>query len=391
MNAAERAVLGAIGRRVQIGRLTVRMPDGKRRRFGGRIPGPEAVVDLHSPALLRRLASLGAIGLADGYIAGDFDTEDLADVIELAALHLEPTGAPLMRGPIERIGRSIWRRLGDAAAPRGPIRDIVQHYDLGNEFYEAWLDPTMTYSSGVFVEPSASLEDAQREKYRRLAEATGIEHGDTVLEIGSGWGGFAVYAAETLGADVTTLTVSREQHDHVLKLVADRGLSDRIDARLEDFEQARGSFDRVVSIEMIESLPQRRWEPYFRVLADRVRPGGSIGLQIIVVADHHWRTSNADPDFIRRYVFPGGQVPSAAVLRGLARRHRLRWVEDHGYGASYALTLASWLATFDREWPRIRAMGFDESFRRMWRYYLSYTQGGFRAGRVDVRQIVLAG
>jgi len=389
VNTLDGAILRAIFGRIRLGELQMTMPDGTVERFRGRMPGPSASIDLHHTLLLRRLVTLGAIGLADGYIAGDFDSPDLASLIELATLHLEPSAALRIPAPLDRSWRALWRVLGDTAAPRGPLRDIVHHYDLGNEFYGVWLDPTMTYSSAVFADGSMSLEDAQREKNRRLAEAMGIQPGDRVLEIGSGWGGFAAYAAGSLGANVTTVTTSREQHDYVRKMIADQGLTNLVDARLQDFEVVRGTFDKVVSIEMIESIPQRRWDPYFRVLADRTRPGGTIGLQIIVVADRHWRTSNENPDFIRRYVFPGGQVPAPMILRDLARRHGLRWIEDHGYGASYARTLAAWLENFDHGWPRIAAMGFDEPFRRMWRYYLSYTQGGFRAGRVDVRQIVL--
>ena len=234
-----------------------------------------------------------------------------------------------------------------------------------------------------------SLEEAQVEKYRRLAEATGLRAGDHVLEIGCGWGGFAVYAAEELGCRVTAITVSREQFDHVRKVVADRGLTDRVEPRLEDFRATRGAFDRIVSIEMIESIPQQLWAPYFAQLHDLTKPGGTIGLQVITVADRHWASSDANPDFVRRYVFPGGQVPSPTVLRGLARSHDLRWVEDHGYGASYARTLGAWGAAFDAHEREVTALGFDEPFRRMWRYYLAYCEGGFRAGRVDVEQIVL--
>jgi cyclopropane-fatty-acyl-phospholipid synthase len=383
------AILDIVGTRLRTGTLEVALPDGNTRVYRGRTPGPLAQVTLHDTKLLRRVATLGAIGLADGYVSGDFDTDDLARLIELGALHLERDNAIHVPRALARLGRSVWHTLGNAAAPRGPLPDTISHYDVGNAFFALWLDPTMTYSSAVFTHEDMTLEDAQREKYRRLAEATGLRAGDHVLEIGCGWGGFAVYAAEELGCLVTAITVSREQFDHVRKLVADRGLADRIEPRLEDFRATDGAFDHVVSIEMIESIPQSLWAPYFRQLHDLTKPGGTIGLQVITVADRHWATSDANPDFIRRYVFPGGQVPAPMVLRELARRHALRWVEDHGYGASYARTLATWGAAFEAHEPEIADMGFDEPFRRMWRYYLAYCEGGFRAGRVDVTQIVL--
>jgi cyclopropane-fatty-acyl-phospholipid synthase len=266
----------------------------------------------------------------------------------------------------------------------------VQHYDLGNDFYALWLDPSMTYSSAVFPREEMTLEEAQREKYRRLAAAIGLRPGEHVLEIGCGWGGFAAYAAGELGCRVTAITVSKEQFDHVGKLMADRGLADLVETRLQDFRDVDGAFDRIVSIEMVESIPQSLWAPYFRRLHDLSRPGGTIGLQVITVADHHWRSSDENPDFIRRYVFPGGQVPAQKVVRDLARVHGLSWVDDRGYGQSYARTLGTWGRNFDLNVPAVRDHGFDERFIRMWRYYLAYCEGGFRAGRADVRQIVLA-
>lgn len=389
MSALDRWILEAVGRRIRCGRLTVDLPGGERRTFTGRDPGPRAEIRLYDARVLRRLATLGGIALADGYVAGDLDSPDLASAIELAALHLEPERRPKIPAGLDRAGRAIWRRLGNATSPRGPLKDIVQHYNLGNDFYALWLDPTMTYSSALFSRQDMTLEEAQREKYRRLAEAAGLRPGDEVLEIGSGWGGFAVYAAEELGCRITATTVSKQQLTYVEKLVAERGLADRIEVRLEDFRDTRGAFDHVVSIEMIESIPRALWDPYFRQLARLTRPGGSIGLEVIVVADRHWRASNESPDFSRRYIFPGGQLPAPMVLRGLARRHGLRWVEDHGYGASYARTLRSWHENFDANADAISELGFDERFRRMWRYYLSYCEGSFRAGRIDVRQIVL--
>lgn len=320
------ALIELLGRRVRSGRLTVELPGGARREYGTARPGPNARIVLHDTKLLRRVATLGAIGLADGYIEGEFDSPDLAAVIELGAMHLEPSGSGRVPGIVDRAGRAIWRRLGRASAPRGPLRDVVQHYDLGNDFYGLWLDPTMTYSSAVFADGDVTLEQAQWEKYRRLAEATGLRRGDRVLDIGCGWGGFAMYAAEQLGSHVTAITVSKQQFDHVGKLVTDRGLAGMVETRLQDFRDAEGFFDRIVSIEMIESIPRTMWARYFRSLRDLTRPGGTIGLQVITVADHHWRTSDANPDFIRRYVFPGGQVPAPMVLRDLARAHDLSWV-----------------------------------------------------------------
>jgi cyclopropane-fatty-acyl-phospholipid synthase len=265
----------------------------------------------------------------------------------------------------------------------------VQHYDLGNDFYAAWLDETMTYSSGLFSRDGMNLADAQREKYRSLAAMAGVRPGDRVLEIGSGWGGLAVFLAGELQCQVTTVTISAEQHDYVEKLVAELGLADRVDARLQDFRAVDGTYDRILSVEMMESIPKQLWTPFVEQLRRRVDARGSVGLQLIVVADHHWRESDEHPDFVRRYIFPGGQVPALGVLRALAARHGLAWRGDDAFGVSYAKTLAAWLERCDAAWPRIAEMGFDERFRRMWRYYLAYCGAGFASGRTDVRQIVL--
>lgn len=389
MSILERRILETVVGRLRCGRLLVRYPDGSRRAFAGHLPGPQAEIDLRDWRLVRRLARTGAIGLADGWIAGDFDSPDLPSLIELAALHLEPEHRPRVPEPLERFGRAAWRTLGRATSPRGPVRTTVEHYDLGNEFFEAWLDRSMTYSSAVFARDDMTLEEAQREKYRRIAEIAALREDLPVLEIGSGWGGFAAYAAGELGCRVTTVTDSREQAVWVEKLLAERGLHDRVDVRVEDFSETPGTYGAIVSIEMIESIPGPRWPEFFAVLSDRLAPEGRIALQAITVADRHWRSSNENPDFIRRYVFPGGQVPSPDVLRATAAAAGLEWLDDASYGSSYARTLAEWHRRFDAAWPRIAEMGFDERFRRMWEYYLSYCEGGFRCGRVDVSQIAL--
>jgi cyclopropane-fatty-acyl-phospholipid synthase len=387
---AERRILDIVGRRIRAGRLSVTLPDGTARTFEGHHPGPTADVTLYRWRPLRLVTTTGAIGLADAFVRGDYDADDLEAFLELCAMHLEPAYREPVPEWLHRLGRTAWRVLGNPDRTRGPLGDIVQHYDLGNDFYGAWLDDSMTYSSGIFADGGVSLADAQRAKYERLAERARIHPGDDVLEIGSGWGGFAVFLAGEMDCRVRTVTVSKEQHDYVEKLVVEHGLVDRVDARLQDFRTVEGSYDRIVSVEMMESIPQRLWDPYFRQLRQRVRPHGTVGLQLIVVADHHWRDSDEHPDFVRRYIFPGGQVPAPSVLHGLAGHHGLAWCEDTGFGSSYARTLAHWLDRFDAAWPRIAEMGFDERFRRMWRYYLAYCGAGFASGRTDVRQIVLA-
>jgi cyclopropane-fatty-acyl-phospholipid synthase len=388
MTSIDRWLLRRLAGAVRVGRLTVRLPDGATVQAVGADPGPEAALDVRDERFVRRLLGEGAIGLAEAWIEGEIETPDLASLIELAALHLEPGRRPPVPPALQRAIQTTWRAMAGPVS-RGPLRTTVEHYDLGNDFFQPWLDRSMTYSSGVFTDPATTLEEAQAEKYRRIALAAGLTEGMHVLEIGSGWGAFAAYAAGELGCTITTTTVSKEQATWVEDLIDARGLADLVEVRLEDFALTPGTYDAIVSIEMIESIPRMRWPSYFDTLRARLVPGGRIAVQVITVADRHWRSSDANPDFIRRYIFPGSQVPSPAIVRADASAAGLRLVARRGYGASYARTLAGWRHRFEAAWPRIADLGFDERFGRMWRYYLAYCEGGFRAGRTDVSQLVL--
>lgn len=374
---------------IRKGSLRLRWPDGRRETIEGAHAGPHVDVQIHRTGAIRRLATGGGLGLAEAYLDGDFDTDDLPGLIELSARNLDVTTGSKIPLPVAEAVRKLWRHTG-AKEGDGVIKSAIHHYNLGNDFYAAWLDPTMTYSSAIFDGNDASLESAQREKYRRLARGLDIRPGHRVLEIGSGWGGFAHYAAAELGAEVTTVTVSREQATHVEKLMAGNGLADRVDIRLEDFLETRGRFDRIVSIEMIESIPPSRWPEYFATLRERLVPDGRVGLQVITIDDGAWSHYETRPDFIKTYVFPGGQLPSDAILRALADDHHLTWDSASRFGSSYARTLAGWRERFESAWPDIESLGLDSRFRRLWRYYLAYCEGGFRSGRIDVGQIFLS-
>ena len=390
MSRFDEAVLDMIGGSLRLGSLSVLLPDGRERTYRGAAPGPDARLEVRDWRGVRGIVREGSIGLAEGWMAEELDTPDLPTLIELAAHHLEPENRRVPEA-VDRLGKAAWRAIGRAGRLRGPLRTMAEHYDLGNRFFALWLDETMTYSSAYFARDDMTLAEAQREKYRRLAERAAIAPGMRVLETGCGWGSFAVYLATELGCTVTTTTISREQAEHVKTRVGDLGLGDRVQVLLEDFADTTGRFDAIVSVEMIESIPGARWPAYFRALRDRLEPGGRVGLQSIVVGDQHWRSSDGNPDFVRRYIFPGGQVPAPSVLRQRAGEVGLRWREDAWFGRSYARTLATWHRNFDAAWPEIAALGFDRRFQRMWQYYLSYTEGGFRCGHADVGQIVLEG
>lgn len=391
--ATDHLALGLVGRLVRSGRLDVSFPDGARRAFE-RGPGVRADLTVREPGLAGALLSRGANGLAEAWIRGEWETSDLTALLELASRNRDAWLASRLVRAIQRASRAARFVAGErvGARPRslGAVASMPAHYNLGNEFYRLWLDESMTYSSGLFEDPAATLEEAQRAKYERIARVTGLRAGERVLEIGSGWGGFAVYAARELGCHVTTITIAQEQHAHVAGLVRREGLNDRIEVRLQDYRQTTGSFDRIVSVEMIESIEEAQWPTYFRRLHDLVVPGGTVGLQAIVIDDRHWQAYRRHEDFIRTYIFPDSIVPAPSVLRSLARETGLQWGAEHDFGPSYARTLAGWHRRFEDAWPRIAALGFDERFHRMWRFYLSYCEAGFRTGRLGVRQIVLS-
>jgi cyclopropane-fatty-acyl-phospholipid synthase len=273
----------------------------------------------------------------------------------------------------------------------GSRRNIEAHYDLGNAFYAAWLDPSMTYSSGRFQEPDQTLEAAQCAKYAALARLMDLQRGHTVLEVGCGWGGFAAFAAGEVGARVTAITLSREQYDFARRRLFEAGLAEVAEIRLLDYRDVDGQFDRIASIEMFEAVGRAYWPLYFSKLHRALKPGGRAGLQIITIQDDLFADYEARADFIRSYVFPGGSLPSEASLAPVVARAGLQWGATERFGCDYAATLAAWARRFRTAWPDIRrhAPGFDARFRRLWLFYLAYCEAGFRSKRTDVIQLCL--
>ena len=391
--AKSHPVIDAFGRRMQVGRLRVVFPDGASRSFTGATAGPEAEIRFVRPGrLLRRLVSGGDLGFAEGYMDGDFDTPDLFALLRLAAANMEAWEEMLSGSRLYQ----LFQRAVHLARPNsqhGSKRNIAYHYDLGNGFYEAWLDESMTYSAARFETPDQSLEQAQRAKYRSLADYLDLQPGQKLLEIGCGWGGFAEYAAREAGVEVTAVTISQEQHAYAKERIRRAGLEERVEIRFQDYRDIEERFDRVASIEMFEAVGEAYWPLFFEKLRDRLKSGGRAALQIITIDEAAFETYRRGTDFIQRYIFPGGMLPSLEVLKRQTETAGLSWAGHLSFGQDYARTLALWHQRFERAWPRIReaadGKAFDERFRRMWTYYLAYCEAGFRSGRIDVRQIAL--
>jgi cyclopropane-fatty-acyl-phospholipid synthase len=369
-------------RHLEHGRLTVTLPSGARIEHAGTRPGPHGVIELRNNAAFRRVLTHGDVGFAEGYVAGDWTSPDLTALIAVAAenaAHLDRIveGFRLVR---------LWRRLAHFLrrnSATGSRRNIAFHYDLGNDFYRLWLDDSMTYSSAIKLGPGESLERAQHTKLDYVARLLGLTGEEDVLEIGCGWGALAAHIAGACRR-VTGLTLSREQLAFARDAIASRGLEDRVDLRVQDYRDVRGGFDRIVSIEMLEAVGEAFWPVYFERLRDCLKPGGRIVLQAITIRDDRYDAYKRSPDFIQRYIFPGGMLPTQRILVDQAGRAGLAVMASENFGEGYADTLSEWRRRFDAAWQQVAALGFAPDFRRLWNYYLSYCEAGFRTGTIDV-------
>ncbi|WBO23824.1 SAM-dependent methyltransferase [Sphingomonas abietis] len=374
-------------RHLECGRLTVILPSGERIAHVGRLAGPHGVMELRNLRALRRLLTRGDVGFAEGYIAGDWSSPDLTALIAMAAENV----ARLDRTMDGFWPVRLWRRLGHALrrnSASGSRRNIAFHYDLGNDFYRLWLDESMTYSSARRIGPGQSLEAAQAEKLDRIAALLSLGDEDDVLEIGCGWGALAARLARPCRS-VTGLTLSAEQLAYAREQIAAGDLSDKVDLRLQDYREEQARYDRIVSIEMLEAVGEAYWPIYFEKLRACLKPGGRIVLQAITIREDRFDSYKRSPDFIQRHVFPGGMLPTQAILADQAKRAGLAVTASETFGAGYADTLAEWRRRFDAAWPKVAALGFDGDFRRLWDYYLSYCEAGFRTGTIDVGLYVL--
>lgn len=385
--ASARAVFYGL-MQVRGGSIEVELPDGRRFLFGDR--GPiRADMRIRDYGFGRRVLKSGDIGFAEGQIAGEWESDDLPKLLTLLADNAERFMTLLEGSTLGKL--TNWLRHRRRANTRhGAKRNILAHYDLGNRFYEAWLDRTMTYSSARFDKATNDLEAGQIAKYRALAERLALTPGEHVLEIGCGWGGFAEFAAREYGVHVTGLTISNEQLAYATQRMERAGLSDRVTIVSRDYRDIKGQFDKVASIEMFEAVGEEYWPAFFRKIAEVLKPGGRAALQIITIKDELFKHYRSRADFIQRYVFPGGMLASLERLREETAQAGLAWRQVEAFGQSYAETLAEWARRFRARWDDIRAMGFDERFKRLWLFYLGYCEAGFRTGRTNVVQLELA-
>ena len=389
LNDAAARVLLRAATRIRVGRLTVVTPDGRRRAFGDAASDRTAEIRVHDWAAARRLLLHGETGAGDAYMDGQWSSPDLEALIELAALN---RSALAMNGGWWRRPFEVPRRLAHRARRNTKPKareNIAAHYDLGNAFYRLFLDETLTYSCAVFETPDQALADAQRAKYRRIAEGAGLRAGMHVLEIGSGWGGFALYAAGELGCRVTSVTISREQHELARERVREAGLEHLADIQLRDYRDVTGQYDAVVSIEMLEAVGAEYFTTYFEAVDRALRPGGRLSLQVITFPDVAYEAQRRGANWIQTHIFPGGLCPSLAVVERSLHGTRLLLRDARDIGPHYARTLRAWRMRFLANLDAVRAQGFDDRFIRMWEYYLALSEAGFATGITQDHQIVL--
>ena len=376
----------ALLEKLQGGMLEVRLPDGSSRLFGAGEHG--VTLQVHDEAMFSQVLARGDIGLAEAYLDGHWDSPDVTGLLTLLTRN---------RDVLKKAVYGSWRNLIAARVRHwlnnnsraGSKRNIMAHYDLGNDFYKLWLDPSMSYSSALYrAVDGGDLETAQRAKYRRILRRLHAEPGQSVLEVGCGWGGFAEMAVQE-GLRVTGLTLSPSQLEWSQARAQRRGFADLAEFSLTDYRDLRGQYDHVVSIEMFEAVGERFWPSYFQQLERCLKPGGRAAVQTITIANERFGAYRRGTDFIQRHIFPGGMLPSPEVFERRAASADFSVLDRHAFGMDYARTLAHWQGNFEAAWPEIAAQGFDARFRRLWRFYLAYCEAGFRSGATDVYQFLL--
>jgi cyclopropane-fatty-acyl-phospholipid synthase len=380
-------LLDRIDRHLESGGIDVTLPDGSRRRLGFRGEGPAARVELRSWMALVRLGISGSVGWYKAWQLGEWSSPDPVPLFELFSSNGVALGEiGRAKGPARWVN-ALAHRLRDNA-PKQARANIAAHYDLGNDFYSAWLDRTMTYSSARFASADEPLEDAQLRKVHTLLDRLQLAPGSRLLEIGSGWGTLAIEAAKR-GAEVVGLTLSREQKAWADQRIHEAGLSDMIEIRLQDYRHIAEQFDSVASVEMVEAVGQRWWGAYLEGIARNLKPGGRAALQFISMHEALFENYARNADFIQAYIFPGGSLLSERRFETLGKERGLSWEDRQGFGLDYAETLKRWRQRYDAAVAAGKLLGFGESFHNLWRYYLMYCEGGFRGGAIDVAQVTL--
>ena len=381
-------VLGKLTETISAGCITFKLDNGKSIECDSGRHGPRAIIYLHSLKVVKRLLSSGYLGLSEGYINKEWTTPSLSDVFDFGSANMKELDKNLTENFFVSMSNQLVRFL-QKNSRSGSRKNIATHYDLGNDFFKEWLDPTMTYSSALFSNEKEKLNVAQNNKYQRIIDKLNIKTSHNILEIGCGWGGFAEYAALQTGTNITGLTISKEQFEFAVNRIKENKLAQNVSILLQDYRDVVGRFDRIISIEMLEAVGESYWPTYFKTISDRLKKNGAAMIQVITVPDDYFDYYRNSMDFIQRYIFPGGMLLCPGKIREHSAKAGLNLVDAHMFGPSYAKTLEQWQSSFQTNWHKIEEIGFDKRFKRIWEYYLDYTAAGFKSGAIDVGQFHL--
>ena len=372
-----------------LGEIKVTFPDGSSKLFKGSRKGPTTDVCFLTEKSIKDTILGGSLGFCEGVIDGNINSSSMSDLIEIGGYQESGLNTSGKGYYLFKLINKVFHLFNRNSIKRAR-KNISAHYDLGNDFYKLWLDESMTYSSAYFGEKKISLKEAQENKYKQISKIVDLAKDDNVLEIGCGWGGFAEYAAKNYKSIITAITISKEQFEFTKQRINNAKLSKLVNTRLIDYRKVKGSFDRIISIEMIEAVGEQYWPIYFKQIKNLLKPKGTAAIQVITIDDKFFDNYRKFPDFIQKYIFPGGMLPSMKALEDPINNSGLKIDKVNSFGIDYASTLSIWRNQFNKSWPRIKKLGFDEKFYRMWNLYFSYCEGGFRSGCIDVKQVKLS-
>ena len=370
------------------GSLQIEWPDGKSQKIDAIHKGPNAKLKIVDSNVVREIIQGGSIKFAELYISKRIITNNLTNLMHYCALNNDQA-EETFKITIFRYLYNKYLHFKNKNTKIQAKKNISHHYDLGNQFYKYWLDKSMTYSSAIFNGKNDNLELAQNNKYQKLADLSSIKKGDNILEIGCGWGGFSEFLAKNYDCQITALTISREQFKFTTERMEKANLTSKVKVVFCDYRNIKGQFDKVLSIEMFEAVGREYWKIFFEKIKTILKPNGNVGLQLITIDDKIYNVYKNNPDFIQKYIFPGGMLPSVEVLKNIIENTSFRINSINSYSNDYAKTLNIWNKEFNRNWTKIEKLGFDERFKLLWNYYLSYCEGGFLSKNIDLKQINL--
>jgi cyclopropane-fatty-acyl-phospholipid synthase len=370
------------------GSIEIELPNGEIKNIKGTRKGPHAFLKINDNLVFREIIEGGSVKFAELFMSQRVSSIKLTDLMYYFALNNDQAEATFKISILKYFFNKV-SHLRNRNTKIQSKKNISYHYDLGNDFYSFWLDKTMTYSSAIFSSKSESLEEAQVRKYSKLANLTSIKKGDKILEIGCGWGGLSQFLAENYDCDITAITISKEQFSYATERIKKAKLNKKVKIIYCDYRSIKGKFDKILSIEMFEAVGKDYWDIFFKKIQSILNPNGIVGLQLITIDNNIYDEYSKNPDFIQKYIFPGGMLPSEKILKSLFDKHSLTLESDYSYADDYAKTLSRWNKNFNKNWESIQKLGFDNKFKLMWNYYLSYCEGGFLSKNINLKQIKL--